>query len=118
MTVTSQATFWSDTSRILEEMTPERALTRLSTIAPEVRDGVVLDREGRRLAGSRTLAGPAADLLRHAADAAEVEVGTGRGTVFAVRGPRGAIAVVAERSALSSVMRYDLRVTAGEVDGE
>jgi hypothetical protein len=99
-------------------MTPERALTRLSTIAPEVRDGVVLDREGRRLAGSRTLAGPAADLLRHAADAAEVEVGTGRGTVFAVRGPGGAIAVVAERSALSSVMRYDLRVTLGEIDGK
>lgn len=96
-------------------MTPERALTHLSTIAPEVRDGVVLDPAGRRLAGSRTLAGAAADLLRHAPDAAEVEVGTGRGTVFAVRGPRAAIAVVADRSSLSSVMRYDLRVTAGEI---
>ncbi len=96
-------------------MSPERALTHLSTIAPEVRDGVVLDSAGRRLAGSRTLAGAAADLLRHAPDAAELEVGTGRGTVFAVRAPRAAIAVVADRSALSSVMRYDLRVTAGEI---
>jgi len=42
-------------------------------------------------------------------------VGTGRGTVFAVRADRAAIAVVAERSSLSSVMRYDLRVTAGQI---
>ena len=76
---------------------------------------MVLDPAGRRLAGSRTLAGPAADLLRQAGDATEVEVGTGRGTVFAVRADRAAIAVVAERSSLSSVMRYDLRVTAGQI---
>ena len=96
-------------------MSPERALAHLREDSNEIRDGVVLDPGGRRLGGSRTLAGPAAELLRQAGDAAEVEVGTGRGTVFAVRGPAATIAVVAERSALSSVMRYDLRMAAREL---
>ena len=96
-------------------MSPERSLAHLRSISSEIRDAVVLDPAGRRLAGSRTLAGPAAELLRQAGDATEVEVGTGRGTVFAVRADRAAIAVVAERSSLSSVMRYDLRVTAGQI---
>ena len=96
-------------------MSPERALAHLREGSHEIRDGVVLDSAGRRLGGSRTLAGPAAELLRQAGDTAEVEVGTGRGTVFAVRGPGVAIAVVADRSALSSVMRYDLRMAAREM---
>ena len=96
-------------------MSPDRVLAHLRETAHEVREAVVLDSAGRRMAGSRTLAGPAGDLLRQAGDAAEVEVGTGRGTVFAVRGPRAAIAVVADRSSLSSVMRYDLRMAAGRV---
>jgi hypothetical protein len=96
-------------------MSPERSLAHLRSISSEVRDAAVLDPAGRRLAGSRTLAGPAADLLRQAGDATEVEVGTGRGTVFAVRADRAAIVVVADRSALSSVMRYDLRVTVAQI---
>ena len=97
-------------------MSPERALVHLLEGSHEIRDGVVLDPSGRRLGGSRTLAGPAAELLRQAGDAAEVEVGIGRGTVFAVRGATAAIAVVADRSALSSVMRYDLRMAARELE--
>jgi hypothetical protein len=97
-------------------MTPERALAHLRDISPDIRDGVVLDVARHRLAGRRTLAGPAADLLAAAGDAAEVEVGTGRGAVFGVGGERGAIVVVAERSALSSVLRWDLRVTLQELD--
>jgi hypothetical protein len=96
-------------------MSPERALAQLREGSHEIRDGVVLDSAGRRQAGSRTLAGPARELLRQAGDAAEVEVGTGRGIVFAVRGPAATVAVVADRSALSSVMRYDLRMAVGEV---
>jgi hypothetical protein len=38
-------------------------------------------------------------------------VATGRATVYAARSGRRAIAVVAARSALSSVMLYDLRMT-------
>jgi hypothetical protein len=96
-------------------MSPERVLVQLREGSHEIRDGVVLDPAGRRLGGSRTLVGAAAELLRQAGDAAEVEVGTGRGTVFAVRGPGATIAVVADRSALSSVMRYDLRMAAREL---
>jgi hypothetical protein len=97
-------------------MSPDRVLAHLRETAHEVREAVVLDPAGRRLAGSRTLAGPAGDLLRQASGAAEIEVGTGRGSVFAVRGEHAAIAVVSQRSALSSVMRYDLRMAADQVN--
>ncbi len=80
-------------------------------MSPDVQDGVVLGADGRRLAGSRPLAALARDLLEQAGGAAEVEVATGRGTVFAARRGRRAIAVVAARSALSAVMLYDLRMT-------
>jgi hypothetical protein len=92
-------------------MSPERALDDLRTMSLEVRDGVVLGADGRRLAGNRALAAPARDLFAQAGNAAEVEVATGRATVYAARSGRRAIAVVAARSALSSVMLYDLRMT-------
>ena len=97
-------------------MTPEEALDQLRTMSPEVRDGVVLGADGRRLAGSRTLAAPARELLARADGASEVEVGTGRGSVFAARLGRRAIAVVTARSALPSVMLYDLRMTLRDLD--
>jgi hypothetical protein len=97
-------------------MSPERALEELRTMSTEVRDGVVLGADGRRLAGSRALAAPARELLAQAGDAAEVEVATGRGTVYAARSGRRTIAVVATRSALSSVMLYDLRMTLRALD--
>lgn len=97
-------------------MTPERALDQLRAWSPEFRDGVVMGADGRRLAGSRTLAAPARELFDEAGDAAEVEVVTGRGTVYAARSGRRSIAVVATRSALSSVMLYDLRMTLAELD--
>jgi hypothetical protein len=97
-------------------MSPEKALDRVLTMALDARDGVVLGADGRRLAGSRTLAAPARELLAHAGDAPEIEVATGRGTVYAVRSDRRAIAVVATRSALPSVMLYDLRMTLGELE--
>jgi hypothetical protein len=97
-------------------MSPEKALDQLRTMASEIRDGVVLGADGRRLAGSRTLAAPARELLDRAGDASEVEVSTGRGTVYAARSGRRAIAVVASRSALSSVMLYDLRMTLRELE--
>ncbi len=92
-------------------MSPERALDDLRTMSLEVRDGVVLGADGRRLAGNRALAAPARDLFAQAENATEVEAVTGRGTVYAARSGRRAIAVVAARSALSSVMLYDLRMT-------
>jgi hypothetical protein len=97
-------------------VSPEKALDQLKAMSPEVRDGVVLGADGRRLAGSRALAGPARELLDRADDASEVEVATGRGSVYAARAGRRAIAVVAARSALPSVMLYDLRMTLRDLD--
>ena len=96
-------------------MTPERALDHLATIAPGFRAGVVLGADGRRLAGNRELAAPARRLLEQAGEAPEVEVATGRGSVYAVRSERRAIAVVAERGALPALMLYDLRTALGEL---
>jgi hypothetical protein len=92
-------------------VSPERALDELLAMAVGARDGVVLGADGRRLAGSRALAAPARELLELAGDADEVEVSTGRGTVFAARHGRRAIAVVAARSALPATMRYDVHMT-------
>jgi len=97
-------------------MTPERALDELRTVSPEVRDGVVLGADGRRLAGSPALAAPVRELFEQAGDAAEIEVATGRGTVFAARAGRRTIAVVAARSALASVLLYDLRMTLRDLE--
>ena len=98
-------------------MSPERALDRLLTMAVEARDGVVLGADGRRLAGSRALAAPTRELLERAGDAREVEVATGRGTVYVARSQRRAIAVVAARSALPAALRYDLHMTLRELEG-
>ncbi len=97
-------------------MTPDLALSHLSDVAPEVREGVVLDAGGRRLAGSPALAGPARDLFTRI-DADQAEVVTPRGAVYAMRAGGHAIAVVAARSALPAVMHYDLRMTLAALDG-
>lgn len=91
------------------------ALDRLAEMSPHIRDAVVLDARGRCLAGSSALAAPARDLLDHA-EGAEVEVSTRRGVVYAARSQRKAIALVATRSALPSLMLYDLRVVLGDLD--
>jgi hypothetical protein len=96
-------------------LSPEQALDRLLEMSADVRQGVILDGRGRRLAGSRALAGPALELL-DAADAPEIEVATGRGGVFAVRSNGAAIVVVTHRSTLPALMLYDLRVVLGEME--
>jgi hypothetical protein len=98
-------------------MSPERSLDQLLAMATDARDGVVLGADGRRLAGSRTLAAPARELLAAAGDAADVEVATGRGTVYAARRGRRTIAVVASRSALPALMRHDLHMSLRELSG-
>ena len=97
--------------------TPAQALDRLAELSGDIRAAVVLDSGGRRLAGSRAVGAPAAELLA-AADADELEVAVERGLVFAVRGRRHAIAAVCNRSVLPALMRYDLRAVLAEVEGE
>jgi hypothetical protein len=94
---------------------PQLALDRLADMSPHIREAVVLDTRGRCLAGSPALAGPARDLLAHT-DGSEVEVATRRGVVYAARAQRSAIALVAARAALPSLMLYDLRVVLGDLD--
>ena len=96
-------------------MTPERALDRLLGMAVDARDGVVLGSDGRRIAGSRALAASVRDLFARAGDAAELEVATGRGTVYAARTDRRTVAVVATRGALPAAMRYDVHMTLREL---
>lgn len=97
-------------------LTPELALARLGEFQRSVREAVVLDGDGRRLAGSPAVAEPARQLLSHT-DAAEIEVGTGRGVVYAGRTPHHAIAAVSTRGALASLMLFDLRMLLAELDG-
>ena len=86
-----------------------QALDHLLDLSSDIRAGVVLDSRGRRVAGGRALAGLARQLLAES-DAPEIEISTGRGTVFASRGTGAAIVVVTQRSALPALVLYDLRV--------
>jgi hypothetical protein len=90
-------------------LTPESALAKLDELSPTIRDAIVLDAAGNRLAGSADLAGPAADLVGAAGESDAVEVADERGGVYAVRDHRHAIVVVTTRPALPSLMFMDLR---------
>lgn len=94
---------------------PQLALDRLAEMSPHIREAVVLDAGGERLAGSRALSAPARELLAHV-EGTEVEVATRRGVVYAARSQRSAIAVVASRAALPALMLYDLRMVLGDLD--
>jgi hypothetical protein len=82
-----------------------------------VREAIVLDSRGRRVAGPAALAEPARALLAAAPEATELEVATTRGLVYAARSPRHAIAVVSGRGALPALMLFDLRMLLAEMDG-
>lgn len=107
-------------------LTPDRALPHLEGLSSDIRAGAVLDADGDLVAVS----GPVergrmgelvGDLLESAATAAgepvrEIEVSTGDGAVFCVRGERFGVAVVTSRFAISSVTRYDLRQVVTEME--
>jgi hypothetical protein len=97
-------------------LSPAAALAHLAELSPDVREGIVLDAGGTRLAGSAALAGPAAELLDQAG-APEIEVVTDRGAVFVAADGEHAIAVVAARAALPSLMFCDLRAVLGRLGG-
>jgi len=98
-------------------LSPPTALERLSEMSPHVREAIVLDGRGRRVAGASALTEPARELLAAAPEAAELEVAATRGTVYAARSEGHAIAVVAGRGALPALMLYDLRMLLAEMDG-
>lgn len=126
-----------------ETLTPEEALRRLGELSPEVRIAALLDRSGSLAAyadtevGIVSAGGPEAangrpgrfarlarELFQRADRAdpeppEQLEAQIPGGAVFAVRRGGWVLAVVAERTALASLMFYDLRsVLAGLRTGE
>jgi hypothetical protein len=97
-------------------LTPELALARLGEFQRNVREAVVLDGAGNRLAGSPAVAEPARQLIS-STDAAELEVATDRGVVYVSRTPRHAIAAVSSRGVLPALMLSDMRRLLAELDG-
>jgi hypothetical protein len=114
-------------------LSPERAAARLCELSGDARAAVLLDAAGS-LAGSGGVPPESARKLSElahglfgAVDRAtrppdaeppeQVEAQVEGGAVYASRTPHWTLAVVARRSALSSLMLYDLRAVLGELEG-
>ena len=114
-------------------LTPERTARRLCDLSSDARAAVLLDAAGAP-AGfhgvTNDRSGDLAQLARtmfEAVDRAhrdmpggppeQVEIQVDRGTVYGSRTPHWTLAVVARRTALSSLMLMDLRAVLGELDG-
>jgi hypothetical protein len=95
-------------------LSPQDALDYLAQLSTDVRCGAVLDSRGELLAGAEGCAAPARDLLA-ASDAAEIEVTTREGIVFAARSATHALVVVCGTFALSGLQRHDLRTVLGDL---
>jgi hypothetical protein len=108
------------------KVAPEEASGRLCDLSADARAAVLLDGEGELVGSSDPereddLAEAARDLLRAVDRAApepptEVEAQVLGGAVFAVRRPEWTLVAVARRSALSSLMLYDLRAMLARVE--
>jgi hypothetical protein len=114
-------------------LTPERTARRLCELSSDARAAVLLDAAGAP-AGFHGVtpdrSGDLAQLARtlfEAVDRAhrdmpggppeQVEIQVDGGTVYGSRTPHWTLAVVARRTALSSLMLMDLRAVLGELDG-
>src|SRR3954467_4835198 len=121
-TVVSQAIFDSGMGRYSRHnsmppaLTPELALDYLRELSADVRAGVILAADGRRLAGPEALADSARAVLAALPDADEAEVATGDGIVFAARAGGHAAVLVCGRLALGALHRYDLRMVLGDLE--
>ena len=110
-------------------LTPAATPARLCELSADARTAVLLDAAGALVACSDPDATRADALaastrtLLEAVDKApgapveQVEAQVPGGTVFVSRTPRWSLAVVARRSALSSLMLCDLRAVLNELDG-
>ena len=104
------------------ELAPEDVPKRLIELSADARAAVLIDAGGDAAAASGADAGELADCAREllravdrAADEppAELEAQVVGGSVFAVRGSRWTLVAVARRSALASLMLYDMRALLG-----
>ena len=96
---------------------PDQALEYLRALSADIRDGAVLGADGRLLAGPPELADPARALLAAAHEADDIEVATAGACVFGARSDRHAIVLVCGRYALPALVRYDLRMVLGDLEG-
>jgi hypothetical protein len=112
-----------------EPLTPERAAARVRELGPDARAAVLLDGEGGLASSSdedpersSALAELAAELLEAIDSAApgdppeQIEAQVEGGAVYVARRPGWTLAVVARRTALSSLMLYDLRAILAELE--
>jgi predicted regulator of Ras-like GTPase activity (Roadblock/LC7/MglB family) len=131
-TVTNQAILAAGTTAIVATvaapaLTPDLALQYLGELSTDIKASVLLATDGRTAAAS--LPGDIGDQLRDLAvdlfeqadradseQVSQVEVSTGAGGVYALRGERWTVAVVTGRFALSSLMFYDLRSVLGDLE--
>jgi hypothetical protein len=100
-----------------DALTPAQALEYLRTLSADIIDAAVLGADGALLAGSPELAEPARALLAAAPEAADVEVATPQGSVFAARSDDLAVVLVCGRFALPALVRFDLRMVLGDLAG-
>lgn len=111
-----------------ETISPVDAADRLDEMSPDVRVVAILDAAGSMAAATDSDPGRSQRLgelvgeLFERADAADddppeqVEAQVADGAVFALRSPRWVLAVVADRAALASLMFYDMRSVARELE--
>jgi predicted regulator of Ras-like GTPase activity (Roadblock/LC7/MglB family) len=112
-------------------MTPELALDYLGELSTDIRGAAVLDATGAVAAQTGfeeddadevrklvvDLFDRAAEVRGNGSGPNQVEVSLPDGAVYAVREKDWAVAVVAGRFALSSLMFYDLRMVIRDLDG-
>jgi hypothetical protein len=102
------------------DLTPDLALEQLTEMSADIRAAVLLDSRGRLAASGgeasdfEQMGKLTAQLLEQAREAADedakqLEVAVPGGTVYALTEGKWTVAVIASRSALSSLMFYDLR---------
>jgi hypothetical protein len=110
-------------------LTPQDAPARLCEMATDARAAVLLDASGAAAGSSGTDADQAGELaelareLLEAVDAAapgeapeQVETQVSGGAVYASRRPPWTLVAVTRRSALSSLMLYDMRAVLSELE--
>jgi predicted regulator of Ras-like GTPase activity (Roadblock/LC7/MglB family) len=114
-------------------LTPERTAERLCELSADARAAVLIDAAGTLASAhgvSKDRAKELGELARELFEAVDrahrdipggppeqVEVQVEGGAVYASRTPGWALAVVARRAALSSLMLMDLRAVLGELEG-
>jgi predicted regulator of Ras-like GTPase activity (Roadblock/LC7/MglB family) len=114
-------------------LTPERTARRLCDLSADARAAVLLDAAGAPAGFHGVTRDRSGDLAQLAATlfeavdrahrgmpggpAEQVEIQVDGGTVYGSRTPRWTLAVVARRTALSSLMLMDLRAVLGELEG-